>query len=224
MAEFDGAILKLHGDYQSVPLAWVRRRRNKDDQEPYEDEGEENMVSSFGDDQVMTQPTHAIREINSISDFDAYVHAEVILSNDEGIIQSASLLGQSTSSDSDPIGEYDDNPMLNTREHAVMFLDGIRHQFSANIFAQNIYKISDKDGFRYQLLEEIIHYRKTKDTVAKEDGYIVTKNGQKKRKNHPKTFGDPCTMEGWTHILCSNDGYKRLASCGIVRVCINKRN
>jgi len=75
------------------------------------------------------------------------------------------VLGQSTGSDGDPIGEYDDNPILNTRVYDVLFPDGIVHQYLANIIAQNIYEPSDEDGFRYQLLDEIIDHKKTKDAV-----------------------------------------------------------
>ena len=48
----------------------------------------------------------------------------------------------------------------------MMFPDGIVHQYSANIIAQNIYESSDDDGCRYQLMEEIIGHRKSKDAVS----------------------------------------------------------
>ena len=111
-----------------------------------------------------------------------------MLPNDEGISQLATVLGQSTNIDGEPIGEYDDNPMLNTRVYDVMFPDGIVHQYSANIIAQNIYESSDDDGYRYQLMEEIIGHRKSKDAVSKEEGYITGKNGQKKKR---------ITSKGW---------------------------
>ena len=127
-------------------------------------------------------------DADAVPDFDAYVHAEVVLPNDEGILQLASVLGQSTSIDGNPIGEYDDNPMLNTRVYDVMFPDGIVHWYSANIIAQNIYESSDDDGFRYQLMEEIIDHRKFNDAVPKEEGYITSKNGKKKKR---------ITTKGW---------------------------
>ena len=46
--------------------------------------------------------------------------------------------------------------MLNTRVYDVMFPDGEVQQYSANVIAQSIYDSADEDGYRYQLLDEII--------------------------------------------------------------------
>ena len=84
--EFNNAILKLYGDYKSVPPTWIRRRRKDDDQEQYVDESEDSIDPSFGDEQVMGQATHVMSDIDTVPDFEAYVHAEVMLPNDEGIL------------------------------------------------------------------------------------------------------------------------------------------
>ena len=197
--EFDDSIFKLYGDYKSTPPNWIRRRRKADDQEQYldEDNGDEQVNPTFGNCELLEQTTHSMPEVDSIPDFDAYVHAEVMLPNDEGVMQLATVLGQSTSTEGDPIGEYDDNPMINTRVYDVLFPDGVVHQYSANIIAQNIYESSDEDGFRYQLLDEIIDHRKNKDAVPIEKGYTVSKDGRKKKK---------ITSKGWEIHVQWKDG------------------
>ena len=199
--EFDDAILKLYGDYRSVPPTWVKRRRKDDDQEQYIDveEDEEGIDPSFGNGQRLDQTTHAMPEVDSIPDFDAYVHAEVMLPNDEGVMQMANVLGQSTNNDGDPIGEYDDNPMLNTRVYDVIFPDGVVHQYSANIIAQNIYEATDEDGFRYQLLEEIIDHKKTPEAVSYADANVPVDKSQKKIK---------LTSKGWEIHVQWKDGQR----------------
>ena len=83
-------------------------------------------------------------------------------------------MGQATDIEGDPIGEYNPNPMLKTRIYEVMFLDGEVQQYSANVIAQSIYDSADKDGYRYQLLDEIIGHKRLKEAVDKSDVYVTS--------------------------------------------------
>ena len=83
-------------------------------------------------------------------------------------------MGQATDIEGDPIGEYNPNPMLKTRIYEVMFLDGEVQQYSANVMAQSIYDSADKDGYRYQLLDEIIGHKRLKEAVDKSDVYVTS--------------------------------------------------
>ena len=83
-----------------------------------------------------------------------------MLPNDGGILQAATVLGQSTNLEGNPISENNDNPMINSRVYDVMFPDSFIQQYSANLIAQGIFELAGEDGYRYQLLDEIIEHRK----------------------------------------------------------------
>ena len=198
--EFDAAIHKLYGDHKSVPSNWVTRRRKAGDQAQYfDDDYEANVDPSFGNPDLMEQTTHAMPEVDTILDFDAYIQSEVMLPNSDGVMQAATVIGQSVDLEGNPIGEYDANPMLNTRVYDVMFPDGLVQQYSANLIAQGIFDAADDDGYRYQLLDEIIGHRKNSDALNKADGFVRSGNGQKKRR---------VTTKGWEVHVQWKDGLK----------------
>ncbi len=73
------------------------------------------MSPSFGNEDELEQKTHSMTQVDNIPDFNAYVHVEVLSPNDGEGMQAATVLGRSTNLEGNPIGEYDPNPMLNTR-------------------------------------------------------------------------------------------------------------
>lgn len=99
---------------------------------------------------------HSILEADDIPDFDLYLNAEVLLPHDGEYLQAARVIGQSKDEDGMPVGLYNANPILNTRVYDLEFPDSAVRQYSMNIIAENIYSQVDEDGFRYQLLDEII--------------------------------------------------------------------
>ena len=48
-----------------------------------------------------------------------------------------------------PIGMACDNPLLDTREYTVEFLDGHSEALSANLIAQNLFSEIDEEGNRH---------------------------------------------------------------------------
>jgi len=193
---FDKSIKQRYGNDKSPPADWVKRRRKHDDGVQYINEDDE-VSKSFGDDEKLEQTTHRIPDNDQYDDFDAYIHAEVLMPQNGDVMQAAKVIGRSTDGEGNPIGQYDPNPMLNTRVYDVMFPDGAIQQYSANLIAESLYENSDEDGFRYQHVDEILDHQKTKDAVDKSDGYVVSKNGQKKHK---------VTTKGWKFLIRWKDG------------------
>ena len=87
--------------------------------------------------------------------------------------------------------------MMNTRVYDVMFPDGEVQQYSANVIAQSIYDSADEDGYRHQLLDEIIGHRRSKEAVDKSNEYVISNNEQKKRR---------VTTKGWEIEVQWEDG------------------
>ncbi len=115
------------------------------------------------------------------------------------------MLGQSTDLEGNPVGEYDSNPMLNTRVYDVMFPDGDVQQYSANIIAPSIYDSTDDDGHRYQFLEEFIGHKKLHNVLSKSDGYVTTKMGKDNTSKDYQRLEYACPMDRWSVLLGSHD-------------------
>ena len=191
---FDKAIKKQFGDVKSPPTNWVQRRRKPDDGIQYEDDG---VSSLFGNPEELEQESHVMPDVDYYLDFDAFVNAEVLLPKNGDVMMAAKVLGQLTNADGIPIGVYDSNPMMNTRVYDVMFPDGAIQQYSANIIAESLFENADEDGSRYQYLDEILDHKKLKNAVSKDEGYVKSKNGQKRRR---------ITTKGWEFMVRWKDG------------------
>jgi hypothetical protein len=60
-----------------------------------------------------------------------------------------------------PMGMAHENPLLDTREYDVKFMDGYSESLSANLIAQNLYSQIDEEGARHVLLDDIVDHRQT---------------------------------------------------------------
>ena len=95
------------------------------------------------------------------------------------------------------IGDYNPNPILDTRICDVIFPDGLIQQYAANIIAEHMYSQVEKGGHHYQLLESIINHCTDGRVVHGDDGWTTEKNGRKSR-NH--------TTKGWFIFMERKDG------------------
>lgn len=96
-----------------------------------------------------------------------------------------------------PIGKPADNPMLDSRQYEVEFMDGSKETLTANIIAENLLAQVDEEGHRQLLFDEIIDHRTTKDAIPKAKGYHLTRNGLKRRIR---------TTRGWQLYVQWKDG------------------
>ena len=124
--------------------------------------------------------------------YDKIINAEVLLQcGDEK--QKAKVIGRALGPDGVTAGEYDDNPMLNSIVYDVEFPDGTVREYSANIIAENMLTQVDSDGYSLTMMEGIVDYRRDEATaVSSQDGYVVTKRGQKQPRK---------TTVGWTLLV-----------------------
>ena len=96
-----------------------------------------------------------------------------------------------------PIGTANDNPILDTRMYEVQFADGYKQAMTANVIAENMFANVDEEGHRHLLLDSIIDFRKTKNAIRKEDAFITSSSGTKRRKE---------TTRGWEILIQWKDG------------------
>ena len=60
--------------------------------------------------------------------------------------------------------------------------DGSSQKLSANVIAENMFASVDEEGHRHLLLDSIVDVKKLKDAIEKDDAYVKSSNGVKRRK------------------------------------------
>ena len=86
--KMDEYIRKRYGDSRSTPDNWVKWRQKPGDPVQYEDTSEEDPAEEPYSDSVNGK-THTLPEVDTISDLDLYINAEVLLPKDGEHMQAA---------------------------------------------------------------------------------------------------------------------------------------
>ena len=77
------------------------------------------------------------------------------------------------------------------------YLDGHRTALAANAIASNMFAQIDDDGNRFTILDSIVDHRVDGTEIKRDDGFIISHNGGKRRK---------MTTRGWEILLQWKDG------------------
>ena len=116
------------------------------------------------------------------SAFDKFLGIEVNIPATDG---ESTVIGKVTKRKRDHdnalIGQYNENPILNTALYQVETPDGNIHEYTANQIAEHVWNQVDDNGWNYNVLYDIIGHRKESDAVPKESGYTTTTSGTRKR-------------------------------------------
>jgi hypothetical protein len=126
---------------------------------------------------------------------DTYLNMEIALprgGGDPEDTQFAKVTKRLRDAEGRPIGTANDNPLLDTREYEVEFLDGHVESMSANLIAQHLFSQVDEEGHRYILLDDIIDFRRDENAIDKADAFVIMRNGVRWRRQ---------TTQGW-QLLC----------------------
>jgi hypothetical protein len=73
-----------------------------------------------------------------------------------------------------PVGRPSDNPVLDSRQYEVEFLDGKMEILTASIIAENLLAQVDEEGHRQMMIAEIEDHRVLDDAIPANDGYFTT--------------------------------------------------
>ena len=119
---------------------------------------------------------------------DEYINTMIMVPDGDGR-QSGIVRKRMKTNDGTPIGTRNKNFLLDTRKYEVELSDGTTKEFYANQIAENMFAQCDEEGRHYNLLSEIVDYRREEGVaVPKEEGWIYQSNGRKSRK---------LTTKGW---------------------------
>jgi hypothetical protein len=115
---------------------------------------------------------------------DTYLNMEIALPRGAGVqddVQFARVTKRLRDKDGRPIGTANDNPLLDTREYEVEFLDGHSESISANLIAQHMFSQVDEEGHRHLLLADVIDHRSDATVIQKDDAFVEMRNGVRHR-------------------------------------------
>ena len=99
---------------------------------PYSDGVDPDPLHPPSDDDPVNADGTSVFE-KPITDY--WIHAEVSLPQGENM-KSAKVVGQSKDDDGNTVGNYDDNPHLNTMLYDVEFPDGEIREYAANVITK----------------------------------------------------------------------------------------
>ena len=126
---------------------------------------------------------HAIDDTSRPSPDDNYLNIQIGLPRgDDDELQHATVKRRKTDNEGNPLGQAHNNPILDSREYEVEFLDGTTETLTANIIAENLLSQVDEEGHRQLFLDEIIDFRKDDTAIPISDGIITTENGITRKK------------------------------------------
>ena len=130
---------------------------------------------------------------------DTYLNKEVAIARGAGNeedVQYGKVTKRLRDAEGRPIGTANDNPLLDTREYEVEFMDGHNESLSANLIAQHLYSQIDEEGNRHVMLDDITDHRRNESAIDKKDEFTTMSNGVKRRRE---------TTQGW-QLLYANGG------------------
>ena len=142
-------------------------------------------------------------EIKEADDFtpdvlqDTYLNMELALPRDGEGPEFARVTKRLQDKDGLHIGTANDNPILDTRLYEVEYLDGHKASLAANAIAENLFAQIDEKGNRHVTIDSIMAHRVDGTQLTKENGFIISQNGGKRRIE---------TTKGWEILLQWKDG------------------
>ena len=136
------------------------------------------------------------KPVNQQSMHDILINAELRLPVDDSE-QLARVVRRSVGPDGKLVGEFNDNPILNTLVYEVEFPDGQMKRYSANVIAENILQQVDGSGYHSHTLAGVVEARKGKSALGEKSAFTYGKNGQRKLRQ---------TTMGWELKVKWRDG------------------
>jgi Reverse transcriptase (RNA-dependent DNA polymerase) len=161
-------------------------------------EGTPNMVTP-DDVEYDDMLTEERPERDEMSDelTDKYIGTELIFGVGLGNERRGRVTKRAKGLYGDEIGRAHTNPLFDTREYVVEFTDGTEENYFANVIAENMFAQVDGEGRQYLLMEEITDHRRNELAVKADDGFVITRNGNKVPKK---------TTTGWELMVTWKDG------------------
>ena len=149
---------------------------------------EEDIASGLEEPPEPVEEDSLIGDIEESDTFDQYIGAQLYFdTGPEGGPRRGRVIKRAKGDDGRPIGRGHGNPMLDTRRYEVE-IEGIPHEFSANVIAENLYSQVDSEGREELLFQSIVDHKTDATAIRQSDGFCTTRSGQQRPK---------ITTKGW---------------------------
>ena len=116
---------------------------------------------------------------------------------DDGELHRAKVKRRKLDDEGKPTGKANNNPLLDSRQYEVEYLDGATEILTANIIAENLLSQVDEEGHQQMLFDEIIDHRRSSKAIGKEEGFYLNPSGIRSRIR---------TTKGWQVCIQWKDG------------------
>jgi hypothetical protein len=137
--------------------------------------------------------TEKLQDADDHNDLDKYIGAQQLLLDAGGEQLQARVIKRSRGPDGKTIGQYHANPIFDTRAYLVELADGTVDEYTANVIAENLYSQVDDEGHSHLLLmREIFDHRKDGTALSQQNGFTVSRNGNRVPKR---------TTKGWQLLV-----------------------
>ena len=184
LSNFTSLIRAALGDLISLPQAPLPdAHEDLWDLEPYYDE-QEALLDIPEVDFVDATGKPLLQQLFT----DTLINAKVLLQADNSAAI-AKVMQRCVDDEGRVVGNYNDNPLLNSIMYECEFGDGTTSAYAANTIATNIYTESDADMHSNLLLNHIIDHKKSGDATLMEDKYFVMATATGTKHNNQTTNG-----------------------------------
>ena len=120
-------------------------------------------------------------EVNKsfLESLDEYINVQVFLPNKDGLTVIAKVKKRKRDSSSNPIGESNENLILDNCIYKLEFPSGAAAEYSVNTIAENQFNQADDDDWDTGIFSEIIGLRRDDDlAIPSSKGTVTSFNGQ----------------------------------------------
>ena len=160
MEQFTSAVHDVIGNHHRAILQG--ETINDDDvyYDAFFEKGEEMEGLNYPYDMGLSDIPLAEQDEQHMKDLDKYIDAKVLLPNQEGMEVLCTVKGRKRNAEGVAIGEYHQNPILDTHIFQVEHPDGRVEEYVTNVIAESILGNVDDQGFDVGWIDEILDHRK----------------------------------------------------------------
>ena len=96
---------------------------------------------------------------------DKYLNTKLVFDVATGTERKGRVVKRAKGTSGEPIGCAHVNPLFDTREYVVEFMDGSSENYSANVIAKCMYTEINSEGNQYQLLSKITGHKSDNSAI-----------------------------------------------------------
>ena len=164
-----------------------------------------NEDNDFLDDFNRTINDYSIAEADDFDDDgnhsptqDNYLHMQLSLPHGkEDELMYGYVKRQVVDINGKPIGNHNNNPLLDTRQYEIEFMDGSTDVIAANVIAENLLSQVDEEGYQQLFLHDVSDHFMDTTAVTEDNAFTINSYGTKQQIR---------TTRGWHLYVNWKDG------------------